>query len=45
MAWVTVYQKYIGSDLPINTKYSFEVPSTHTDFLKCIQNSENCHSE
>lgn len=31
-------------DLPINTNNSFEVPSTHTDFLKHIPNSKHSHS-
>lgn len=43
--WVTVFQRYLGLDLPINTNHSFEVPSTHVDFLKHIPNSEHSHSK
>lgn len=41
--WATICQKYLGLDLQINTKHHLQVPSTHTDFLKHIQNSENFH--
>lgn len=41
--WNTDCQKYLGLDLPINTKNTFDVLNTHIVFLKHIQNSWYCH--